>query len=105
MFPETFVVRACFSNVSQFSHTRNIISSYNFCFREAKYVSVVLQKHILLLGNECFWKHVYFVLPVLKSYESAHVSRLAFYTSEYSQNIFYAVIKGCVFLTCLTSGD
>ena len=34
MFPETFVARACFPNVSQFSHTRNIVSSYNFCFRE-----------------------------------------------------------------------
>ena len=45
MFPETFVVLACFPNVSQFCHTRNIVSSYNVCFREAKYVSATRQKH------------------------------------------------------------
>ena len=28
MFPETFVVRACFPNISQFCHTRNIVTTF-----------------------------------------------------------------------------
>lgn len=47
IFPETFTVfiePACFPNVSQFCHMRNIVSSINFCFQGVNYASATQQR-------------------------------------------------------------
>ena len=47
---EAFVSRACFPNVSQFCHTKSIVSFVSFCL-QVKYASSIRQRHSVLRRN------------------------------------------------------
>ena len=57
MFPETFVARACFPNVSQFCHTRNIVSRYNVCQVGERNIFVCFLP--VLPPRKQLWKYVF----------------------------------------------